>query len=156
MQKIKNILHELRFFFISNQLHALFSLFLMNINDVVISNFVEFAKLLHANDRFDRIILNEIHLLFIVSHFRQRMFFVLQLRKIVVFFICLIVIFSFFAKLNFKHLLHFIRCEIMRINNDRSNLKFCVQLISSFKNRLSKNHRFIHETTKICMQNMKS
>ena len=58
------------FFFIRNQLHAISSLFLVNIENVVISDFVEFAQTLHVNDRLNRIVLNEIHQLLIINHYR--------------------------------------------------------------------------------------
>ena len=44
------------FFVTSKQLHAIFSLLFVNINDVVAFDFVRFAKSLHANERLNRMI----------------------------------------------------------------------------------------------------
>ena len=59
------------FVFISYQLHAIFTLLLINIEIVVIENFVVFNQSLHVLNRLNRLILNEIYLLLIVVHYRR-------------------------------------------------------------------------------------
>ena len=91
----------------------------------------------------------------IINHYRQKIFFIFQFREIVVSFVCIIVTLSFIVELNFKQMLHFIRCNIVRVNNDRFNFQCCVQTISSSNNCSFKNiNSLINETIKICMQNI--
>ena len=143
------------FFFIRNQLHAISSLFLVNIENVVISDFVEFAQTLHVNDRLNRIVLNETHQLLIINYYRQRMSLIFQLRDIFASFVCIIDILSFIVEMNFKQMLHFTRCDIVRVNNDRFNLQYCVQTISTSNDRSFENDNLlINETIRVCMQNI--
>ena len=142
-------------FFIRNQFHAISSLFLVNIENVVIFDFVEFAQTLHVNDRLNRIVLNEIHQLLIINHYRQRMSFIFQFRDIFVSFVCMIDTLSLIVEMNFKQMLHFIRCDIVRVNNNRFNLQYCVRTISTSNDRSFEDDNFlINKTIRVCMQNI--
>ena len=143
-------------FFTRNQLHAVSSLLLVNIENVVTSDFVEFAQTLHVNDRLNRIVLNEIHQLLIINHYRQRMSFISQFRDIFVSFVCMIDTLSLIVEMNLKQMLHFTRCDTVRVSNDRSNLQYCVQTISTSNDRSSEDDNLlINETIRVCMQNIK-
>ena len=143
-------------FFTRNQFHVISSLFLMNIENVVTFDFVEFAQTLHINDRLNRIVLNETHQLLIINHYRQKMSFIFQFRDIFVSFVCMIDTLSLIVEMNFKQMLHFTRCDIVRVKNDRFNFQYCVQTISTSNDRSFENDNLlINETIKICMQNIK-
>ena len=142
-------------FFIRDQLHAISSLLFVNIENVVTFDFVEFAQSLHVNDRLNRIVLNEAHQLLIISHYRQKMFLIFQLREIFASFVCMTITLSLIVEMNFKQTLHFIRCDMMRFSSDRSNFQYCVQTVSPSNDRSSGLiNSLISEAIRICMQNI--
>ena len=120
-----------------------------NVNYVLIE-FIEFNEYeIRIDSNFSRSIIRAKRI-YKIFYYKKNLF-----REIVVSFVCIIVTFSFIVELNFKQILHFIRCDIVRVNNDRFNFQYCVQTISSSNNRSFKNiNSLINETIKICMQNI--
>ena len=65
-------------------------------------------------------------------------------------------ILSLIVEMNLKQMLHFTRCDTVRVNSDRFNFQYCVQTISTSNDRSSEDDNFlINETIKVCMQNIK-
>ena len=142
--------------FTSHQLHALFTLLLVNIDDVVDESFVTFATSLHALNRLNRLMFDETHLLFTTRHYRLRIEIINQLRRVFCSFVCMTIILSLFVEIKLRNLLHFTRSKSVRANNDRSNLQYCVQIVNKLDDRRFKNSRLLKTIATICMHDMKS
>ena len=138
----------------SQHLHAISSLLFVNIEIAIINNFVSFARFLHAMNRLDRIVFDEAHLLLTASHYRSKIVDLSVLRRISCSLICMTITLSLFVESKMKHLLHFTQCEILRASNDKFNLKYRVQSLSSTIDDSCDEKKLIHQTTKICMQNI--
>ena len=138
----------------SQQMHAVFSLLLMNIETTITSNFVSFARFLHATNRLNRIVLDEAHLLLIASHYRSRIVELNVLRRVFCSLICMTITLSSFVELKIKKLLHFTQCDILRASSDKLNLKYCVQSLTSTNDDSCDEKELIEQTIEICMQNI--
>ena len=141
--------------FTSHQLHALSTLLLMNIDNVVNESFVTFVASLHALSRLNRLMFDETHLFLIARHYRLRIEIINQLRRILCLFVCMTITLSFFVELKLRNLLHFTRSKSVRANNDRSNLQYCVQIVNELNDNRFKNDQLLNEIVRICMRDMK-
>ena len=70
------------------------NLLLINIEIVVILNFLVFARFLHIINRLNRIVLDKTYFLFITKYYCRKIIIVEMLRRISYLFVCIITILS--------------------------------------------------------------
>jgi len=92
----------------SQQMHAMSSLLLVDIETIVIVDFLTFARALHAMDWLDRIVLDEAYLLLTTGHYWRQIVAIGVLRRVPCPFVCMTTTLPSSAKLEVKTLLHFI------------------------------------------------
>ena len=139
----------------SQQLHAISSLLLMNINRAITLEFLTFARVLHATNRLNRIVLNETHLLLTIAHYRSRVIVVELLRRIFCLFVCMTITLLSFVEQQMKQLLQFTYCETLRVSNDRFNLTYQMQILFFSLESSCDEKELIDETIEICMKYVK-
>ena len=142
--------------FTSHQLHALSTLLLVDIDDAATEDFVTFVTSLHAMGRLNRLMLDEAHLLFIARHYRLRIEVINQLRRVLCPFVCMTATLPPFVERKLRNLLHFTQSKCVRAGNDRSNLQYCVQIVSELNDNRFKTDQLLNEAVRICMHDMQS
>lgn len=105
------------------QLHAVPTLLLVDIETAVTPYFLAFARALHALDRLDRMVLGEAHLLLTAAHYRRQIVAIGVLRRVPCPFVCMTATLPPFAEHEMKILLHFSQCDTLRASSDRPNLE---------------------------------
>ena len=112
------------FVVISHRLNQMLSFLLIDVKLTIIDEFHIIIRALHVNDRLNRIVIDETHLILIVAHYRSHLLVLKKLRRVQCFFVCMIVTLSFFVESQLRDVLHITHCETLRANSDRINLKY--------------------------------
>ena len=143
------------FVFIFHQSHALFELILINIQHVVIDNFLTFVIVFHAIERLNKLIFDETHLLVIARFYRQHLSIIYHLRRVNCFLICMTITLFFLIEFELRATLHLIQSHVLRINDDRFNLRYCVRSMFVNDRHEIQNVFLLKKTLKICDRYMK-
>ena len=113
-----------------DQLHAVPSLVLVDIETAVTPSFLAFLQQLQAHGRLDRIVLDEAHLVLTAAHYRTSLGLLGDLRRIHCPFIAVTATLPPVAQADFQSSLFFTAPEIVRASSDRANLQYCVQTVA--------------------------
>ncbi|KAL8689011.1 MAG: hypothetical protein Q9218_005217, partial [Villophora microphyllina] len=137
------------------QLHAVPTLLLVDIETAVTPGFLSFARALHAIGRLDRFVLDEAHLLLTASYYRTQLPAVAGLRRVHVPFICMTGTLPPFASSELEKILYFTHCERLRASSDRPNLEYCVQSLGAPPTGSGHHEHLLKSTVAACMQDIK-
>ena len=113
------------------QLHAVSSLLLVNVDLAITNSFIAIVQTLQNCDRLDRLIIDKAHLILTAAHYRENLELLRVLRQVRYLIVCLTATLPPIEERELKQSLHFTQTEMLRVNSNRVNIKYCIQFVSS-------------------------
>lgn len=140
-----------------DRLHAVPSLVLIDIDLAVSERARSFLRALYANNRLDRIVLDEAHLLLTASHYREKLGLLGALRSIPCPFVCMTATLPPSAEVELKRLLAMTQPQMLRASSDRPNLEYQVKPLDPGlgPSQISQEELLVREAINICTQDIK-
>ena len=129
------------------RLHAVPSLLLIDVEMVSNPSCIGFLHRLQAEDRLDRIVLDEAHLLLTAAHYRACLTLLANLRRVHCPFVCLTATLPPCAELELRLMLNFTAVETLRASSDRSNLQYLIQKVPE---RGTIHESLVEEVIRVC------
>ncbi len=102
--------------------------------------------------QFDRIVIEEAHLLLTSSHYRKQLGLLRVLRNIGTLFVYMTATLPLSAEMELKDLFHFTQLEVLCAESNRPNLQYRIQLLPNRPRDCSRVDTLVAEAVTICRQ----
>ena len=102
------------------------SLLLVNVDLAITNSFIAIVQTLQNCDRLDRLIIDEVHLILTAAHYQENLELLKVLRQVRYLIVCLTATLSPIEERELKQSLHFTQIEMLRVNNNRVNIEYCI------------------------------